>query len=335
MSSREYSSWTGVVRLLLATGCDIDQPTDRGRTPLHLAVWNNAPAVVILLFRAGCKVDIPDDRGETPLMLCALTGHDLIMNILLSYGADIKLKNRDGNTALHCAAKNGHHGCAIQLAMEEGQKLDQPNMWQHTPLLLATMHGHTKVANLLIDAEADIHFQDRSGRTALHYAIKNGLSSVVKQLVIKGSLDVMDANNNTPLMEAVIIGDLPGLRLLIAANFNANVWGRCTSGGSYIWCTPLEAAVRMGRLDIADLLLMAGGNIGLKRFWGKEVDMPDELLSNETVMTWLHDALETPQPLMALCRRVIRQELGFWPQERIAKLPAPNPILKFLSYEST
>ena len=60
-----------------------------------------------------------------------------------------------------------------------------------TPLILAAFQYNTKIFSgqdevlmILMNAGADINFQDTSGNTALHYGCKNGHKTVV-QLLLK------------------------------------------------------------------------------------------------------------------------------------------------------
>jgi len=70
-----------VVRRLVRHGCDIDACSERNRTALHMAVWNNRPRVVRLLLRAHCRLNVRDRYGDTPLMLSARRGYPEIMEV--------------------------------------------------------------------------------------------------------------------------------------------------------------------------------------------------------------------------------------------------------------
>jgi len=73
-----------VVRRLVRHGCDIDARSERNRTALHMAVWNNRPRIVRILLRDHCNLNVRDRYGDTPLMLSARRGYAEIMKACLN-----------------------------------------------------------------------------------------------------------------------------------------------------------------------------------------------------------------------------------------------------------
>ena|SRR6218665_909517 len=74
-------SFIAVVRLLLASGCDVDQQSERRRTALHMAAWHERVKVVRLLLEANCDGNLRDRYGDTALMLASRKGHLEIMQV--------------------------------------------------------------------------------------------------------------------------------------------------------------------------------------------------------------------------------------------------------------
>jgi len=70
-----------VVRRLVRHGCDVDARSERNRTALHMAVWNNRARIVRFLISSHCRVDVRDRYGDTPLMLGARRGFPDIMKV--------------------------------------------------------------------------------------------------------------------------------------------------------------------------------------------------------------------------------------------------------------
>lgn len=60
-------------------------------------------------------------------------------------------------------------------------------MFKATPLLIATMGSKSKIAQMLIDAGADIHAQDIYGSTALEIAEIKGNKELVNLLKSAGA----------------------------------------------------------------------------------------------------------------------------------------------------
>ena len=106
-----------VVRLLLASGADVDARDIYGMTPLHHAVHAGSEAeAVCSVVKAGLLLDYNADvsarnRGEnTPLHYAALEDNVLVVELLLAKGADVFAKNCGGLTprqvATHCSHRD-------------------------------------------------------------------------------------------------------------------------------------------------------------------------------------------------------------------------------------
>jgi len=72
-----------VVRRLVYHGCDVNARSERNRTALHMAVWNNRPRIVKFLLNSHCSLNDRDRYGDTPLMLSARRGFPEIMKVCL------------------------------------------------------------------------------------------------------------------------------------------------------------------------------------------------------------------------------------------------------------
>ena len=78
-----------MVRRLVRHGCDIDARSERNRTALHMAVWNNRPRIARLLLNAHCSLNVRDRYGDTPLMLSARRGFPEIVKVSSIQGASL------------------------------------------------------------------------------------------------------------------------------------------------------------------------------------------------------------------------------------------------------
>ena len=88
------------LEILRGRKVDVNACDDSGRTPLHLAVEDEAllPVVQELLV-LGASVNLPNAHGNTPLHRAAKHGHVQIALALRQHGADVQLKNSRGQTA--------------------------------------------------------------------------------------------------------------------------------------------------------------------------------------------------------------------------------------------
>lgn len=98
----------------------------------------------------------------------------------------------------------------------------------------------------------------------LHVAVQGGTREQVEQLLAEGHrLDVFDDACNTPLHYAALAGNLPMLRLLLAAGANVNAYHAASLGD-----TPLRAIASHCTYEVAQLLVEAGADPTVPGFMG-------------------------------------------------------------------
>ncbi len=74
----------------LASGQDVNQQDEQGRTALHYAVEMDSPSIDVLL-DAGADVNAQDNKGMTPLHVAVNHNHNMVVPLLLR-GADLTIK---------------------------------------------------------------------------------------------------------------------------------------------------------------------------------------------------------------------------------------------------
>ena len=104
---------------------------------------------------------------------------------------------------IHAAALMGDL-VAIQQHIEAGSDLDQrePNVGS-SPLITAAVFGRIDVAKALIDAGADINFQNNQGSTPLHCAAFFCYTDIVEVLLEKGADKTLKNNFGSTALESV------------------------------------------------------------------------------------------------------------------------------------
>ncbi|KAK9727773.1 hypothetical protein K7432_001592 [Basidiobolus ranarum] len=128
-----------------------------------------------------------------------------------------------GLTVLHYAASRGHL-VLIEYLLDAGAEVDFEDREGETALLKAAFGGHLDVVKCLVNSHASIDHKDKDGWTALHNACSYGHLEIVKWLLENTSVDVNTRSkmNHTPLMNAASRGFLDiVIYLLSEANADA------------------------------------------------------------------------------------------------------------------
>lgn len=104
-----------------------------------------------------------------------------------------------GSSPEHClwAAAFNDEPAAVRLLVRAGAVVDAPG--PETPFLFAIKWSHFAAAKALLDAGADANFQDRLGKTALHYMLKKRSHPDHLRMVLEhgARLDVKDRDGVT------------------------------------------------------------------------------------------------------------------------------------------
>ncbi|CAI7581673.1 unnamed protein product [Penicillium glandicola] len=122
-------------------------------------------------------------------------------SILIDNGVDVNSTAALGDSLLHLAAQKYaiSREAVVRLLIEKGANLEHMNERKYTPLQVACQYGSVEVARCLIESGADLHTQDRGGRSLLHLASSNEVN-ITKLLVEKGlDVNAKDETGETPL----------------------------------------------------------------------------------------------------------------------------------------
>lgn len=89
-------------------------------------------------------------------------------------------------TPLHKAARIGRAGIIERLLEETPTSLNQKGRTeQYTPLHIAILHGHNRMAKCLLDQGADPNITDKRGWNALHHASFTGNIEMINRVLEK------------------------------------------------------------------------------------------------------------------------------------------------------
>ena len=131
----------------------VNKQSNRGKTALHLAAQHNHTGMIRLLLHHGAEIDCKSEGGWTPFLIAAKAGHLEAIDALLTTSgrADINARTSTGMTALHWAAEKGHAE-VVHIIIKEPKAWKNPKDAFHTtPLSRAGRKGHKVVVELLKD----------------------------------------------------------------------------------------------------------------------------------------------------------------------------------------
>jgi ankyrin repeat protein len=126
-------------------------------------------AQVESLLNQGFDINRPGWRGGTALWWAALENRPDMVQFLVSKGADVNKGARayQFSTPLHVACRKGYIDIA-QILLNAGADVNSRTTWNKTPLHRAMDGPHQEVVALLISWGADANVRDRGLRTPLH-----------------------------------------------------------------------------------------------------------------------------------------------------------------------
>ena len=217
MTPLHIAAMTGTVEAtvaLLEAGADVEARSN-GNTALHLASLKGTLDIVVALLEAGASVSAETNKGATPLAIAIQKNNMEVAELLRKAGVkenheDILLSRFDevgindpldnkGTTRLHLALIRDVPEAIAQL-VKMGANLESRSADGSTPLHLAVASDNARIVSALLEAGADTETKSSDGLTALHYAAGTGNVDIARML-LKAGADVGAAapNGLTPL----------------------------------------------------------------------------------------------------------------------------------------
>ncbi|XP_014668148.1 PREDICTED: ankyrin repeat and SOCS box protein 12-like [Priapulus caudatus] len=163
----------------------------RATTALSLAVYQGHLDTVELLLRHGADVDKLSrdamERLETPLFSACRLGHTGIARVLIQRGADLNKTDFYAHTPVWINTRD-KRAEIIQMLVERGARLNISPAWNQCPLYLAAkFSGRLAIATLLVYHGVRLDVADRSGHSALYWALHNCDRDLARLLVSAGA----------------------------------------------------------------------------------------------------------------------------------------------------
>ncbi|KAL0631959.1 hypothetical protein Q9L58_009162 [Maublancomyces gigas] len=221
-----------LVRLVLASGADVNAVTPTGETALLCAIHTQRPTTARILLESGADANLGGalglavrgrnvgitrcllrhgacvntiDAGTSPLHRAVFRSRSApVARVLLEHGANTEALDANGNTALHIAVTTGERMTKkgfVALLLEWGANPDACNRAGETALFAAM--DNVCVMHSLIRGGADLNVYNRDGRTPLYVAVTLGRAASVEMLLMGGAdVDIPALDGIVPLQLA-------------------------------------------------------------------------------------------------------------------------------------
>ena len=151
------------------------------------------------------RTDTQIDRLTTAIQSKSWQEVDHILNTITT-SRELNQFGTHQKTPLAWAAYHGDTKTFHQL-LRKGVDINLAKKNEDTPLISAIRTRQWDLVNLLLSKQADVHHMGYRGMSALSWAAHYGdLNIVNKILATNPVIDVVDADGNTPLIEAVKLG---------------------------------------------------------------------------------------------------------------------------------
>jgi hypothetical protein len=169
----------------------------------------------------------PDRNGVVRYALPGLVHSPLIQHLVASFiaeGLSLDVPDDEGFTTLVCAISCGYPE-SVPWLLDHGAGVDTRQTHDRsTPLVEAAFENDLATLLLLAHRGADVNAGNRTGRTALWFAVYNDNEPMVRALLgLKVNVDQTGDDHDTPLIQAARTGLTPIAKLLLDAGADPDI----------------------------------------------------------------------------------------------------------------
>ncbi len=217
-----------IAELLLQKGADVDATYGNGSAALMIAAKYGQAQIIELLIKY--KVDIHAKKvdGLTPLMLAAIGSHADAAKVLLDAGVDPNAQECREQTALAYAAEKGSID-TIKILLKKGADINAGC----NVICNALSNNHKDTIILLVSKGIDVSERKNSllvyvAKTACKDNTESYLKAVEKLLEAGADVNYQDTDSKTALMYECINNNIDAIKLLLSYSPNLNLSDRFT-----------------------------------------------------------------------------------------------------------
>ncbi|GFO30221.1 ankyrin-1 [Plakobranchus ocellatus] len=324
---------TDVLRIMLNARCNVNMAAYNRRTALHYASEQGFRAGCELLIEAGACMESLDTDKCTPAMVAAHKGSVQTLQLLLDKGASTTGCSRQGMSILHLAAESGNLSCC-DILMDQGVDKNIRCCDGVTPLISAIRSHRILCAHHLIEHGCSLAHRPGDVITPLGEAVYRDVDhQLIRRLLVEGaSPNIADRFHTLPLWHAIHNLNFIVVKMLLQAN--SNHW-RQTESMLYVCspCSPVTHALHQDSPTLVKWMLAAYAEEAADIL---RAALTDRISSGLPVgeIGCIVQELKSPQPLLRLCRRAVRRQLGagLCVHDKISSLRLPSLLHNYLLF---
>jgi bilin biosynthesis protein len=198
----------------------IEKEANMSTKELFDAIQLDDVAKVHELLDQGADINTRNHLDQTVLMRAVICGAYESTKVLIEKGARVgarQISNR--STALHdVAAESRGTAKMAELLIEAGADVNAETSGGYTPLIVAAGRGKTDIVQVLLDAGANADMRGESGKTALQLAEERGYHDTAE--LIKNYKGNMEEKRNQPAQKltADLSGSMPKQEFVSSSN---------------------------------------------------------------------------------------------------------------------
>lgn len=140
-----------VKAMIEADPARVNEISNGGMTPLHLAAVYGQTEMAAFLLKQGANLEMQMDGGLTPLLCSVMKEHAETVKFLVEKGADVKAATRGGLTSLHIAVQKGNKAI-LKALLAAGADVSAKTRDGMTPLDWATERNAKETVEVLTGA---------------------------------------------------------------------------------------------------------------------------------------------------------------------------------------
>ncbi|XP_053209790.1 rabankyrin-5-like [Panonychus citri] len=180
-----------------------DEEAHDGQTPLHMACAWGLENVVQTLLEFGANVNIQDADGKTPLHIAIFNQHSTIISLLLCHPSlNLNLRDKTGCTPFATAMNIKNNKAAQEILNRDPNSAEKYDAKGYNFLHTAIKRGDIESVLFLLSINVNIHsrVQDPVQMTPLHLSVESGSELILRNLLLAGvNINDMTAQKQTAL----------------------------------------------------------------------------------------------------------------------------------------